>query len=223
MIGTELLTYLQRRLAENGLTLETGRTDTQYDALTEGRDDVKMELALVAPSLFVTRVTLEVADATLNTFRIPAASKDPLRTDGVFLRCSNEERILLTPAAQLNRDDGDYVFTSPRIVQFKTGLTLPTGGSYQLDAVLHDAAITAATTEAQVGLPTPCHRAIAKRGAVLMLTSDEESDATNAEKDYGRELEKLTQLYGSYDTSDGMKLRHALMASVAAEYGEMLP
>lgn len=222
MTGAELYAYLVRRLAESGLTLEAGRSDTLYDALTEGRDVVKGELALVAPALFAPTVALEVDSADLNQYRIPAATKDPLRVTGLFLVDGDGERVMLTPAAQLNRDDGDYVLTGPRKWRLRRGLSIGTG-TLEIDAVLHDAAITVATTEANIGLPTPCHRAIGLSAAVRMLTVDEESDAAVAERLYERELLRLENLYGSYDMNDGMKLRHAIMASEGSQYGDMLP
>lgn len=224
MTGVQLLLYLERRLAENGLTsLEAGREDDLYDALTEGRDVVLGRLALVTPELFITPVTLEADDADLNTYRLPAATKDPIRIPSLWLTSSTLPPRMLTPSAQLGRDDGDYVLRSPRIWQLRSTLALGATDALEVRAVLSGADIVAGTTEAEVGLPTPTHRAIGLAAAVAALTVDEESDASIATRRFETEMARLEDLYGSYDLNDGMKLRHALLASAAVEFGEMLP
>lgn len=225
MDGAALYLYLQRRLAENGLAVESGRAGTLYDYLTEGRDEVKARLALVAPTLFAEGVTLELVDADLNTWKIPDATADLIRTDGVYWQSTSYAPQLLTPSAQLNRDDGGYVWTSPRTLQLRRGLsvTAVSGGALQVLGVLQGDDIDETTPEADVGLPTPCHRAIAQMAAVLALTADEESDAAIAERRFEATMFRLEQQYGSFDVNDGMKLRHALLATATNQYGDMLP
>jgi hypothetical protein len=223
--GAGLLLYVKRRLAESGLTLEAGREATLYDALTEGRDIVKGRLALVAPTLFADAITLELEDADLNQWKLPDASADLIRTDGVYWNSSSLVPQLLTPSAQLNRDDGAYVWVSPRALQLRRGLAVSsvTGGALRVLGVAHGADIDEETEEADVGLPTPCHRAIGQMAALLALTADEESDGSIAERRFEQTMLQLENQYGSFDTNDGMKLRHALLATATNQYGDMLP
>jgi hypothetical protein len=220
--GEALLTFLKRRLAENGLTLGEAREGTLLDALTEGRDVVQGILALVAPELFASDLTLELDDADLNQYKFADEAADAVRTVGVFLSCSGTLR-MLTPSAQLNRDLGEYAWTSPRTLRLNRGISLGATDSLVVRVIPHGEPIEDDTPADEIGLPAPCHRAIGLQAAVAVLTIDEESDAAAAEKRFAREMERLEQLYGSYDVNDGMKLRHAMLASAADEFGDMLP
>ena len=217
MTGLQLLAYVKRRLAENGLTLEADRENELYDYLTDGRDDVLQELALDAPVAVQETVTLVLVTADPPVWKIPDATLDPMRI--LDLR-DDGTGVPLVPSANLNNDGGHYRWITNRRVQLADSVGL--SGSLEADIVAARVAITAATTEAQVGLPTPCHRAIGLWAAVLALTADEESDARAATALYGRAIERLKQLYGDYDINSGMALREAMLGSEGDIHGDML-
>jgi len=225
MDGAALLAYTQRRLAEFGLAVNAGRAATLYDAITEGRDEVQARLALIAPDLFGSDVTLEVLDADENTWKIPDDTADAVRTAGLYLTATGYESVLLVPSAQLNVDAGDYVFRDPRTVQLRDGLSVTgaAGGALVLRCIPQGGDIDGDTTEAEVGLPVPCHRAIGQYAAIVVLTADEESDAAVAERMFERTMQRLEEQYGSYDVNDGMKLRHAILAAGARNFPDRLP
>ncbi len=217
MTGAELLTFVKRRLAENGLTLEADRANELYDSLTAGRDDVLAELALDAPVAVKETVTLVLLTASPPVWKIPDATKDPLRILDVR---DNGTGVPLVPSSSLDNDNGHYRWNTNRKLQLAESVGL--SGSVEVDAVLAKGAITAGTVEADIGLPTPCHRAIGLWAAVLALTADEESDARSATALYQRELERLKRLYGDYDVNSGMALREAMLASEGDIHGDML-
>jgi hypothetical protein len=208
MTGVQLLAYLKRRLAEAGLTVTAERDDELYDNLTEGRDELLQAFSLAAPVVVKTTITLEVDPADDRIYNFAAAAKDPYRVLEVRDKESHEP---LTPAATLNVDGGDYAWDSIRRLWLAEHVGVAEG--VEVVYVPAGVAIDAATTEAQVGLPTTCHRAVGKFAAVLALTADEESDAKNATALYQRELEKLERIYGEFDASGGFSLREALMES----------
>ena len=216
MDGPALLDYTKRRLAEFGLSLEADRKDELYEWITQGRDDVLAELADEAPLAVRTTVTLDATSAPL--YILPAGTSDPLRL--IELR-DNGNDIPLDPSASLNNDAGHYRVVNPR--SFKLADFVALTGELEGDFVLMiDTAIDDATTQADVGLLTPCHRAIGLCAAVLALTADEESDATTAAGLYQRELTRLKSLYGNYDFSGGLALRHGLLATEGELHGDML-
>lgn len=217
MTGVELLAYVKRRLAENGLTLETDRAAELYDYLTDGRDDVLQELALDAPVAVKETVTLVLLTADPPVWKLPDATLDPMQI--LDLRDAGTG-VPLIPSSNLNNDGGHYRWNTNRRVQLAEAVGL--SGSLEADVVLARVAITAATTEAQVGLPTPCHRAVGLWAAVLALTADEESDARAATALYQRAIDRLKSLYGNYDVNSGMALREALMASEGDLHGDMI-
>jgi len=95
------------------------------------------------------------------------------------------------------------------------------GGNVEAFMVVAQPAIDATTTEAAIGLPVTCHRAVGKYAAVLALsTPGQKRDPTNAMKLYERELDQLERIYGEFDTNAGFSLREALMESASAEYGD---
>ena len=217
MTGLELFAYVKRRLAENGLTLETGREAELYDYLTDGRDDVLQELALDAPVAVKETVTLVLLTADPPVWKIPDATLDPMQILDVRDAGTG---VPLVPSANLNNDGGHYRWNTNRKLQLADSVGL--SGSLEADIVCARTAITAATTEAQVGLPTPCHRAVGLWAAVLALTADEESDARAATALYQRAIDRLKKLYGNYDVNSGMALREALLASEGDLHGDML-
>ena len=217
MTGAELLTYVKRRLAENGLTLEADRAGELYDYITDGRDDVLQELALDAPDAVKETVTLDVVTTNPPVWKLPDATKDAMRV--LELRDAGTG-YPLTPSSSLNNDGGHYRLNSPRRVQLADEAVLT--GSLEGDFVLAKAAISAATAEADIGLPTPCHRAIGLCAAMLALTADEESDARTATALYSRALDRLKKLYGDFDRNSGLALREAFMASEGDLHGDMI-
>jgi hypothetical protein len=217
MTGAQLLTYVKRRLAENGLTLEADRADELYDYITDGRDDVLEELTLDAPDAVKETITLQVVTTDPPVWKIPDATKDLM---GILELRDAGTGFPLTPSSSLNNDGGHYRLNSPRRVQLADDAILT--GSLEADVVTSKAAIAAGTAEADIGLPVPCHRAIGLCAAVLALTADEESDARTAIALYSRRLDRLKKLYGNFDRNSGLALREAFMASEGDLHGDML-
>lgn len=218
MTGAEFLTYMKRRLAENGVAASAERDAELLDYATEGRDAVLLAFAEAAPIVVKSFVTLEVDGADDRLYALPAATRDPLRV--LLLRDTGCRGRELSPSSQIDEDSGEYVWRTIRQVQLAECVALV--GALEGEFVLHRAAITAATAEADIGLPTTCHRAAAKFAVVLALTADEESDASVAIGLFQRELDALEKLYGEYDANGGLALRHALMKSLGAEFGDTL-
>lgn len=221
MDGPGLLTYLRRRLKLEGISIEAASEEeaTLYDALTEGRDTLVELFAQRAPVLVREYVTLELVPGSTTRYQLPAASRDPLKVLTVRdVTC----RQPLTPAAEglLEEGDGEYEWLSPRILQVREGIS-PSGG-LEIWTVLQRVDITDATTEALVGLPVPCHRAIGQQAAVLVLTADEESDARNAQLLLDRTVDRLIRLYAQYDANAGEGLRHAMLQAYGAWQGDEL-
>ena len=217
MTGAQLAAYVQRRLAEYGLDVEASRTAEIYDAITEGRDMVIQALALAAPLVVQQLVTLEVDAVDDRLYSLPAATPDPLRV--VEVR-PVETGIPLELSQTLNSDGADYVWVSPRELRLADHAAAP-GGLEGL-FVLHAPDVDAATAEADIGAPTPTHRAIGKAAAVLLLSANEESDARLAMGLLQRELDALERIYGEYDMGTGSSLRAAMLASYGEIYGDMI-
>jgi hypothetical protein len=217
MTGVQLLAYVKRRLAESNLTVEADRDLELYDAISEGRDELLQALALAAPIVGKTTIVLEVDPADDRLYSFPAATADALRVIE-FREATTREPF--TPAAQLDQDNGDYEWVTPRQIRLSQGAD--PGDGIEATIIPHPAEITEDSTAAEIGLPTPCHRAIGKYAAVLALTADEESDAQVAMALYQRELEKLERLYGDYDMNGGLALREALMRTIGSLEGDSI-
>jgi hypothetical protein len=218
--GAQLQTYLLRRLAEEGLALEANRTNELYDYLTEGRDELLSSFALAAPIVVQSApIALVQVDAANDPrlWKIPDATKDLLR---VITVREIESKELFSGSGSIEQDGGDYEWVTTR--QLRLSESSDPGAGIEVIVVPHQADIAAGTTEAQIGLPTPCHRAIGKYAAVLALTADEESDATNAMGLFSRELEKLERIYGDFDAMGGATLRSIFMQSIGALSGDTI-
>jgi hypothetical protein len=217
MTGAQLLTYVKRRLAENGLTVPAERDAELLDLITEGRDALLVAFALCAPVVVRQTITLETDGANDRLRNFPAATKDPFRVLAVKDASTGEE---LTPSASLNNDSGQYAWNNIR--QLRLNEDVQPEGAVEIDVVLAGVDIVSGTAEAAIGLPTTCHRAIGKMAAVLAMTADEQSDASNAKRLFSSELERLEALYGDYDQSSGQALGPALMAAIGQHYGDTL-
>lgn len=215
MTGSQLLDYVLRRLAEKGLSLPAERTAELYDLITEGRDAVKLRLAVAGSPATKTLVALERVGSS-QVYKFPDATRDPLQVIELRNAGTNEP---LEPAVSLNVDAGHYRWNSFRQVQLADDLSV-TG--LEVDAVLADADIDATTTEANIGLPTPCHRAIGKYAAWKAVTVDEESDGAGMEKDYETAVGRLESIYGEFDHASGLSLRHGLMNTIGRGFGDMI-
>lgn len=216
MTGAALHAYVVRRLAENDVTVHADRADELYDYITEGRDELVQAFVLAAPVVVRSAVTLEEDGSDDRVWSFPAATADPLRI--ISVHPVNYPGRRLQPAANLNEDNGEYVWDSVRDLRLADGIE-PTGG-VQVHAVLQGADIDVDTAEADIGLPTPCHRAIGKYAVVLALTANEKSDARGAMGLYSRELDKLERIYGEFDEAGGAALREVLLAGLADSVGE---
>lgn len=217
-IGTDMLAALQRAVGEAGLAMEAGRTSDLYGFLTDGRDDLVQDLALAAPYAMPLVVALEEVTADPPVWGLPAAAAEPLRA--LAVRDSENGREL-DPSASLNMDDGEYVWTSTRTIGLASHARVR--GTPELVYIpAGAAAVDATTTQATLGLPQPCNIGVVRRAAMLALMADEESDATNATKLYNETLARLENLYGGFDLNDGLKMRHALMATLGRYAGDMI-
>lgn len=217
MTGATLLTFVLRRLAEAGVTVSAERTAELYDHITGARDDVHRELVSVAKRIFSTAVTLEQGVADDRLFTLPAATADIIRIVEVRELTTREP---YDRSGTLDEDAGDFIWQSAR--QVRVSDQTDEGDGIVLVAAFMGTAIDANTTEANIGLPTPCHRAIGYGAAVLALTVDEESDASVAAKLYEKELDKLRDQYGEMESQGGEALRHSLMKSIGEQYGDMI-
>jgi hypothetical protein len=150
-------------------------------------------------------------------YKIPDATKDLLRVITVREKTSKE---LFTPSGKLEQDAGDYEWVTTR--QLRLSESSDPGDGIEVIAIAHMADIAAGTAEADVGLPTPCHRAIGKYAAVLALTADEESDATNAMGLFQRELDRLERMYEGFDAMGGTSLRALFMESIGQLSGDTI-
>jgi hypothetical protein len=218
--GAALNKYVLRRLAEEGLTLEANRVNELYDYITEGRDELLASMALAAPIVVQSAPIAMVQPDPINTplvWKIPDGNKDPFRVIAIRDKEGGE---LFTLAGTLNQDGGDYEWVSLRQIKFSDDTD--SSGGPEIIYVPHAGDIVAGTTEANIGVPTTCHRAIGKYAAVLALTADEESDATNAMGLFSRELERLERIYGEYDAMGGASLRTIFMHSIGQQVGETI-
>lgn len=193
------------------------RTAELYDLITEGRDEVKRRLAMNGCPAVKTAIALQVNGANDRLYDFPGATKDPLLVLEVRELSTREP---LEPAVSLDFDGGHYRWENFR--QLRIAGDLSPAGGIEIDAVLADVDITAATTEANVGLPTPCHRAIGKYAAWLAVTADEESDGAGLERQFEKAMQQLETLYGEFDRSAGLSLRHGIMRSAGRAFGDML-
>jgi hypothetical protein len=218
--GLALQTYVLRRLAEEGLALEANRTNELYDYITEGRDELLASFALAAPIVVQSApIALVQVDAINDPrlWKIPDLTKDLLR---VITVRETESKERFSPSGGIEQDAGDYEWVTTRQLRFSE--SADPGSGIEIIVVPHQADITAATTEALIGLPTPCHRAIGKYAAVLALTADEESDATNALGLFSRELDRLERIYGDFDAMGGAALRSIFMESIGQLSGDTI-
>ena len=217
MTGLQLYALLRRRLAEAGVTVAAEREAELYDSLTAARDRLKMAFADAAPIVVRENVTLEEDGADDRLHAFPAATNDPLQVLEVRELTTREK---FDASGHLNHDGGEYSWENTR--QLRLADEADSGDGVEVVAVLMGDDISSATTEAQVGLPTPCHRAIAYGAAVLALTVDEESDAGVAAKLYQAELELLVNIYSSFDRQGGGALRAAFMQTLGAQYSDTI-
>lgn len=220
MTGLQLHDYTRRRLGVYGVPDERLSDDPAelYDYITEGRDELLAAFALASPTAVQEAPLLLTVDGSNDRiYTIPVGSKDPYR---VLVVREAETGDPLTPAAALNVDNGHYRWDTIR--QLRLADHVEPDGGVEVVAVLQGDAITSASAEAGVGLPTTMHRAVGKYAAVLWLTADEESDARNAMGLYQREIERLERLYGEFDANGGAALREALMSTVGTLYGDTL-
>jgi hypothetical protein len=222
MDGAAFLTYMQRRLAENGLSVDAERVAELLDYATEGRDLVLQALATAAPVAVKAVVQLEL-DPTApggsdRYYRFPLTTKDPYRVLDVVE--ANTDRPL-SPSASLNQDGGEYVWVNTRQLRLSDDAD-PDGGINVTYVPSVSGNIAVGTAEKDIGLPVPCHRCAAKAGVVLALTADEQSDARAAIRLYEQEIDTLSTLYGDYDANGGLALREALLASIGTSSGDTL-
>lgn len=221
MTGAQLLTYMKRRLRLVNITITPGSEEENalMDYATEGRDTLLEVFAQRAPILVREYVTLVVDVTDDRIFRLPTATKDPLKLLNVR---SPAHRDRLTPSAftMLDDDGGQYDMVDIRTVRI--GERVNPEGGLEACVVLVKDPITTATSEAGIGVPTPAHRAIGKCGAFLYVTADEDADGSVLEKQFLQELDRLLKLYAQYDNNAGEGLRQAMLAAYGEWHGDSL-
>jgi hypothetical protein len=219
LTGAELLTYVKRGLRENGVPVEDSaeRDAELLDLVTEGRDDLVEAFALAAPVVVKQVVTLEVDPADERLYNFPDDAADPLRVIEIRTVTHQEP---LDPSAHLNRDGGHYRWNSLRQVQLAEFAAAD--GGVEVDVVLGAAEITDETSEANIGLPTTCHRALGKYAIAMALERGGERSPDRAIAAFQRAVERLERIYSDYDANGGAALREALMTSIGYTSGDML-
>lgn len=221
MNGAALLTYMKRRLRLVGVNIPAASEEENalMDYATEGRDTLLQVFAQRAPILVREFVTLEVDVVDSHIYRLPAATKDPLKL--LNLR-GKENRDRFNPSADtmLDSDGGQYEVLDIRTVRIGEHVT-PLGGLEAAIVLVKDA-ITTATAEAAIGVPIPTHRALGKYGALLYATADEDADGSILEKQYLQEIDRLIKLYAQFDNNAGEGLRQAMLAAYGEWQGDSL-
>lgn len=217
MTGAELDLLLQRRLAAEGLTDPELGPDQRAEALTMARDELVDRLAMAAPVAVQSVVTLEVDGSDDRLYTVPSATRDPVRVLEVRdVTCGRP----LSPSGNLNVDGGDYRWETPR--QLRLADDVSASGGLEAVVVVSRDAIDAASQEAEIGLPTPCHRAIGLGAAVLLLTRNEQSSAPAADALYQREADRLERLYSEFDAQGGAALRALSLEQYGGWQGDSL-
>lgn len=221
MNGAALLTYMKRRLRLVGLNIPAASEDENalMDYATEGRDTLLQVFAQRAPILVREYVTLEVDGVDPQIFRLPVATKDPLKLLNLRGK-TNRDRLDPSAETMLDEDGGNYEWLDIRTLRIGEHVT-PVGG---LEGwfVLSKDAITTASTEAAIGTPAPTHRAIGKYGAMLYATADEDADGTILEKQFLQEIDRLIKLYAQFDNNAGEGLRQAMLAAYGSWQGDSI-
>ncbi len=216
MTGALLATYVTRLLGEDSYAVPSSRSAQIYDAINDSRNLIRQSFIEAAPIVLKQFVTLVVNVGNNRLYDWPAATKDPFTALSVRSITNQEE---LSPAARINEDEGHYVWRNIKQLELADGIEPP--GGLEVECVIDVADIDSSTTEANIGLPTGCHRLIGK-GARMLLKEVPESAGGRAEKAFMREVQALSTIYASYDANGGEALRHALMASYGRLVGDML-
>src|SRR4051812_15829557 len=105
MTGAEFLTYMKRRLAENGVAADAERNLELLDYATEGRDALLQTFSEAAPVVVKQIVALTVDGANDRLYNLPGATKDPYRVLRLYDDATDRE---LDPSSSLNNDAGEY-------------------------------------------------------------------------------------------------------------------
>jgi len=230
-VGTDLLLRTKYRLAEaTGVSVETGREAELYNALTEARDDIRQRLAIDAPlAVQALPLVLEQDLTDPNIWSWPSAAPDYERVITVRPQPSSyrweHQRRPLDPAVTLGFDGGQYEWLTPRSLRLNPRYRIPagaTGGIEVIGVPFWTTAVTSATTAATVGLPQPTWQSLTYMAAALVLSADEETNPAMALGMAEKGIKRLESLYGDYDTASGMAAHHGFMASVQAQWGDML-
>lgn len=213
MDGTELLDALERRLGLHAIVDERLDPPTLLDALTETRDKILRVFAQGAP--VVVRATQTLTQGTPDT-DYSFVGVTPIRVLEVR---SVTGSYPLRPSLSAN-DAGDYHFISTTTLRLTEGVA-PSGG---VEAVYipHYPRIQQATTEAQIGLPAPCHWAIIKGAVVEILSVDNEADIRLPLAQFQSELADLENLYSEFDARGGIAFREALMGTYGQWFGDVI-
>lgn len=221
MNGQALLTYMKRRLRLVGVNIPAASEEENalMDYATEGRDTLLEVFAQRAPILVREFVTLVVDPTDSHIYRLPVATKDPLKLLNLRGK-DNRDRFNPSADTMLDSDGGQYEVLDIRTVRIGEHVT-PLGGLEAAIVLVKDA-ITTATAEAAIGVPIPTHRALGKYGALLYATADEDADGSILEKQYLQEIDRLIKLYAQFDNNAGEGLRQAMLAAYGEWQGDSL-
>lgn len=230
-VGTDLLQRVKYRLAEaTGVSVEAGRDAELYNALTEARDDIRQRLAIDAPlAVQALPLVLEQDLTDPNIWNFPTAAPDyeriiTVRPEPTGTQWYNMRRPL-DPAVTLGFDGGQYEWLTPRSLKLNPRYRIQAGASGGIEVIgvpFWTTAVTNATTASTIGLPQPTWQALTYLAAALALSADEETNPALAMGMAEKGIKRLESLYGDYDTASGMAAHHGLMASLQAQWGDML-
>lgn len=215
MTVAELVALFKVRLGlAGGVTSDERVTGSEYVFLTHARDMVRDRLALAAPLAITEVVTLEQDPTVKSRWAFPDDTADALYVSRPREITTGQ---VLSPANKLDFDGGTYKWQTLRALRVLTG-HVPAGG-LELDAVLQQQPIE---EDGEIGLPPPCHAAVALAGAQLVLTVNEDSPGKTAAALFEAEMNRLERLYSQYDEARGMELREAFLESAGRHYGDTL-
>jgi hypothetical protein len=213
-----LIRWVGRRIGIEALTEEQLEFNEILAYINEGRDVVLLELAsrMPRPSMFLSTVTLEEDGANDRKYDVPAATKTVLRWHEV--RDVTYRQPLIPFFTYI--DMGDYTVYADHVILNDN--VAPPGG-VEADIIEQPDPIVATSTEAEIGVPTVAHSAVAMYAAYLSLTVNEESDARNLLAQFNSRLDQIGMILSRFHADEGLSLRNQFLDSYGLQYGDVIP
>lgn len=217
MTGADALNYILRRLALEGLRDPETDDPELYELLTDGRDQVAMELGLAAPGLIKLEVALDVqVDDRLYNF---PAGVGAIRV--LELR-STDTKVPLTPMAS-HDDLGEYEWVQQDSqIRLATGVEIPGGVTMVYVPNASPIDEDTADTTAAWGIPQIAHRTAAMYAVWQALITNEESDGRNAATTFAQSLERLGRTMSEYDANQGLAGRQAFLSAFGQQHADVI-